>query len=294
MKKASIFVIVFLVLLSGCTKKAGQHNKAPKKVPMRIVSLAPSITEGLFMLGVGSRIVGVTVYCQRPEEAKTKTKIGTILKPDIEKIVSLKPDIVFATQEGNRKEIIEKIQSAGLNVFTFGKDESLNDIWDNFLLLGKIVGKQEKAVQILTDMDKRMAAVQARIECESSVTAFCELASEPLITAAKGSFVDELITMAGAVNIAHDEDVRYPNYSIEQVVMMDPDVIIIADMNRQMDKRINSALNKWSVFVQMKAVARNRIFLVDPYIICSPNPVALTEGFEEIAKMIHPKAFEEK
>src|SRR5574341_644105 len=108
------------------------------EVPQRIVSLAPSVTEGIFFLGAGDRIVGDTIYCDRPPEAKKKIKIGSLLEPDIEKVMSLNPDLVLATDNGNDPQVLKKLTGVGLTVAVIPASSNFSDLCKNFILLGRL------------------------------------------------------------------------------------------------------------------------------------------------------------
>ena len=116
--------------------------KNQPETPKRIVSLSPAITEALYVLGLEEAIVGVTIYCQKPPRAQTKEKIGTLMEPDMEKIVSLKPDLVLAMSLTSPKEI-QKLKNLGLKVVTFQIPQDFNLLCDFFLQLGKVVGKEK-------------------------------------------------------------------------------------------------------------------------------------------------------
>lgn len=151
MKK--IFLILFSLLFSYCQnsyscltiKDATGEIFHFKKIPQRVISLAPSITENLYLLGVGDKIVGNTTYCDTPDDAKKKEKIGTYIQPNIEKIVYLKPDIVFIMKEGMKKEIVYKMRNLGLQVFTLDYEDRFDKLSKNFLIFGEIFNKEKKA-----------------------------------------------------------------------------------------------------------------------------------------------------
>jgi len=255
--------------------------------PKRIISLAPHITRGLFALGAGDRVVGVTTYCNYPPEAKKKEKVGSLLEFSAEKIVALKPDIIFATEEGNPPQVLSRLKSLGLNVYVFGKTESFGGASAQFRALGNMVGKEKAAEKILKKIEKRRLKIIKKAEKLDKVKVFYQLGTNPVITAGQDTFIDEFISVCGGTNIAHNVKNRYARYSREEVVRQDPDVIIIVDMG----KETGQEKKNWAWFSQMSAVKNNRISVVSADLACSPAPVALIEGLEEIAKCVHPEAF---
>lgn len=289
-KRFFFFLIVCFLSFNGAgyawVDSAGFELKM-QKPPQRIVSLVPSITENLYELGAGEKIVGVTIYCNRPEDARTKEKIGNLLEINVEKIISLKPDIVFATKDDNRPEAVTKLRKLGMTVFVFGRVEDFKAACTHFQILGEIVGSRGKSAEILESINVRMGKIKKKISNLSPVKVFCQLGVNPVVTAAKGTFIDEFIHVARGINIAHNLPGRYMRYSKEQVVKENPEVIIIATMGDDTEKEKEI----WCKFKQLSAVKNNRIYLINADLICRPAPTVLIQGFEEIAKCVHPEAF---
>lgn len=258
-----------------------------QKPPQRIVSLVPSITENLYELGAGEKVVGVTIYCNRPEDAKRKEKIGNMLEVNIEKIISLKPDIVFATVDDNRQQVVAKLRELGVVVFVFGREENFNTVCAHFQVLAEIVNARAKAREILKDINMSMEKIVKKLRNLSPVKVFCQLGANPVVTAAEGTFIDEFIQLAKGINIAHSLPGRYIRYSREQVLKENPEVIIITSMGEDTERERKN----WSGFTQLQAARNNRIYTVDADLVCRPAPTVLIKGFEEIAKCIHPEAF---
>ncbi|HIC90836.1 MAG TPA: ABC transporter substrate-binding protein, partial [Syntrophaceae bacterium] len=140
-----IFTLIFLLNIYSETFS---FPLKPSNTPQRIVSLGPSLTEELYLLGVEDKIVGVTVYCNRPKEAQDKEKVGTVIKVDVERIISLKPDLLLATTLSDPAQM-KKIRSLGIKVVTFPSCRNFSEICEQFLKLGKITGREEKAREII-------------------------------------------------------------------------------------------------------------------------------------------------
>lgn len=250
--------------------------------PQRIISLAPSITESLYQLGAGKKIVGVTIYA--PAEAGKKEKIGEMLTPSIEKIVSLNPDLVLITRDGNRPQTRDTLRRLGIKVFTFGESRSFSDIKEHFLLLGKIVGEEKKARQVVKEASLRVEEVEKRIGPLPPVKVFFEVWTKPLITVAKGTFLDEMIRMAGGINIAHEARVRYPRYSREAVIEKNPGVILLETGNGSLERQ----KEEWH------RLLRARICRVDRNLVAAPIPLVFAEGVEKVARRLHPEVFKQR
>jgi iron complex transport system substrate-binding protein len=277
MKKNELAAIAAALLLG-----AGPAHAAPAKV----VSLSPSITESVYLLGEEARLAGVTVYCLYPPQAKTKEKVGTILNPSIEKIASLKPDLVLATGTNN-PETISKIRALRINSAVFPLEKDFNDICENFAGLGETLGRKNKALDIIRKAKDRVNLVIRKTESRQKPRVFWEVGSRPLITVAKGSFPDEIISLAGGVNIAHGLATPYIRYSAESVLREDPDIIIIVNDN-------NSAAGEpeyWKKYKTLKAARTGRIYTVDAHSVCTPVPPVFAAGLEKVAGLIHPEAF---
>jgi iron complex transport system substrate-binding protein len=256
------------------------------QVPQRIVSLAPSITESLYSLGVEDKIVGVTTYCPS-YLGNEKEKIGTLLEPNLEKIVSLSPDLVLATAQGNRAQTIAKLRSLRLKVFVLKESKNFSEICQNFLKLAKLVGKTEEAEKIITEVKGKISLIKKRLKGEPRVRVFWEVGSSPLVTIGKQSFVNELIDFAGGANIFTDLQAPYSIVSKEEVVRRNPEVIILVTMGYVTTKEARF----WSKFNIVKAVKNKRIYVIDAYKVSQPTPWTFVTGLEELTWSLHPQIF---
>lgn len=283
---AAIFIMGFSLTCNALIDATGLEFKT-KKPLQRIVSLAPSITENLYELGAGEKIVGVTIYCNRPKEAEAKEKIGTLQEINIEKIVSLRPDIVLASMDDNKKEAVMKLRKLGINVFVFDEESDFKTVNKHFSQLGEIINAKNKAEKILKDIDVKMKKIENKVKNLSPLKVFFQLGADPIVSAGKGAFVDEFIQLSNGINIAHDLPGRYMRYTREQVIKENPDIIIIASMGVDTEKEKKG----WEKFDQLSAVKNGRVVLINADLICRSAPTVLIQGLEEIAKTIHPEAF---
>jgi iron complex transport system substrate-binding protein len=251
--------------------------------PRRLISLGPTITEKLYLLGVQDRLVGVTTYCERPPEAAHKEKIGNVTQVNIEKIVELKPDLVIATSLTERRAVLE-LKRLGIRVIMFNEPGSYAEMNRQFLELGRIVGREREAEGIVKTAERRVDVIKKRVRGLPRPKVFIQLGAKPLFAATKDSFVNDFIELAGGTNIAREAKTGF--YSREEVLRQDPDIIIIVLMGAA----TGNEKKGWQKFHALRAVRNDKIFIMDPYRICSPTPQTFVDALEEMVKALHPGA----
>ena len=260
------------------------------KVPQRIVSHVPSITETLFALGLGEKVVGDSEYCDYPEAAKAVTKIGGFYDPSLEKIAELEPDMVFTN--GAVESLMPQLDSLGITCIVL-KPNDIDGILSNIELLGKVAGAEKSAEKLIEDMKGRIAYVTERAEGAVRPPVFYTFAVTDLNnpwTAGLGTFVDSLITMAGGENIGAKAPTSWAQFSIEEVVNSDPEIIVI---NAKHGTAATSAeeIKRHPAWSETTAVKEGRIYLIDGDIVERSGP-RIVQGLEELARIIHPELFE--
>lgn len=256
-----------------------------KAEPRRIVSLAPNHTETLFALGLGERVVGVTEYCNYPPEATIKQKVGGYADINLEQVVALQPDLVLASTL-HMAQVVPALRERGLTVFV-AEPDSVLDTLDTIVAIGRITGKEAEARTLTAQMQSRIEAVQAKVKNAPRPKVFWELGAE-LYTAGPGSFINDLITLAGGENIAASTGQPWPQMSVEAIVLQDPDVIILADHNY--GETIDTVKQRpgWA---NIRAVKEGRIIeLVNDDIVSRQGP-RIVDGLEFIARALHPELF---
>jgi iron complex transport system substrate-binding protein len=257
------------------------------KYPERIISLTPSNTEILFALGLGERVVGVTTYCDYPEEAKQKKRIGD-LQGNVEEIVALKPDLIVAKSVLN-DDVVSKLRKLDVPVLCVDP-ESIDGVYRAIELIAKLTGTSDNGDKIINGMKEKIAAVEkkvAGITQEKRLKVFVEVGYEPLYTAGDKTYVDELVSLAGGINIAKNIE-GYQMYSLEDVVKSNPDVILAAD-NYYID--IDKEIKKRAGWDAIEAVQKgNLISDFDTNLVNRPGPRS-AEAVELIAEALYPDLF---
>jgi len=259
--------------------------------PQRLISLAPSNTEILFALGLGDRVVGVTDFCDYPEEAQAIEKVGGF-EHNLEKIVALDPDLVVAI--GGSPAQVEKateMEKLGLTVLVLDPGD-IEGIMANIELVGKATGAEKEASQLAAQMRKRFDDIIAKAKgAGSSPTVFFELdATDPSkpYTPGPGSFIDALISLAGGSNIGASAKLQWAQLSTEEIIAQDPEIIVLGDVNYGVTIEMVKERPGWSVIA---AVKNGVIYPIDDILISRPGP-RIIDGLEDLARIIHPELFE--
>jgi len=250
------------------------------KTPERIISLGPTNTEFLFALGLADKIVGVTDICNFPAEAASKNKVGSFAAPSIEMIVSLKPDLVVAASL--HREVVEQLDN--LNIPTIVLDaQSINEILNNCDLLGKATGATKAAESIKKSINDHLKLVDDKLKSVvNRPTVYYEVWFDPIMTAGPNTFIHELITRAGGINLAANATTNYPTYSLEELLAQQPDVMFYGHAVETVEQIL--ARTNWST---IPAVNEQRVYLLNEDLILRAGP-RVGEGLLELAKHLHP------
>jgi iron complex transport system substrate-binding protein len=252
--------------------------------PQRIISLAPSNTEILFALDLGDEVVGVTMYCDYPAEALDKEKVGDYYGPDIEKIVALQPDLILAT-DFHRFDLIPALEQQGLAVFAVAP-QTLDDVLESIQQIGEITGKEMEASQLVYEMTSKIEAVEEQTrEPEQKPSVFYMTWHDPMWTVGRNTWIDDLINIAGGVNIFSENFESGAMVQIEWVVLHNPEIVITSEWS------YDWALNATEL-ASTSASQTGRIHTFDDDLAQRPGP-RLLQGLEWFAYLIHPEIFEE-
>ena len=259
-----------------------------EKPPARIVSLNPDFTDNLFALGAGDRVVGVTDFCRYPAASGKKASVGNLAQPNLEAIVSLKPDLVLATTGGNSPETVRGLRGLGLPVFVTGPSSTFQGYFDLLSRLGTLLNRKEAADALIGELRGEIERLRARAKKSPRVPVFFQVGVNPLISAGEGTLIDEMLEITGGKNIAAGSPLRYPILSLEKVLAEDPEVIVIAAMGSE----AAGGRALWEKYPELRAVRNNRVFVVDQDLVCHLGP-GLKEGLKKLANCLHPEWNEE-
>lgn len=285
MKK--IILIVSLICLGTVPVVAISDNPKGTVVPIpRYISIAPSTTEILFALGLDEEIIGVSTYCNWPPKAKTKEKVGEFSQINIEKIISLRPDYIFSTGLEQAK-IVRELRRLKLKVYV-ADPKNIKELFNSIKDIGEITGRINEAGSLITNMENEIKEIGSKVKLippSKKPKVFIEIWHDPLTTAGKGSFIDELITLAGGVNIAGDTKRAYSIFSPEEIIKRNPDCIILAYMDKEQPAKLIGGRFGWD---GISAVKNNRLYNdINPDLLLRPSP-RLTQGLKEIYKRLYP------
>jgi iron complex transport system substrate-binding protein len=252
--------------------------------PARIVSLAPSVTEILYLLGASDRLVGVTVHCDWPEDARRKPKIGDLLNPNAELILAAGPDLIIASTAGNDRSAVLKLAGLGLPVFVTAP-RSVATILESVEQLGRITDCEDRSHELAAGMKRRLEALDRRLAGAPKTRLFYITWFEPLLAPGQGAFENDVLRHAGAESITSGIAEFYPRYSLEQLIAQDPDAIVAA---RHQGAPLPD-LRKLSGWGQLRAVREGRVYLVSE-VLQHPSP-RFVDALEDLARRLHPERF---
>lgn len=251
----------------------------------RVVSTAPSVTENIFAVGSGDRLVGVTTFCNFPEEAKSIAKIGDTMAPNMESIVALKPDIVFVSTASQIEAFMKTLEQNGIAVYVTNP-KTLDDVFRSLLRLGDLLGTIEQAETLVANLSGRrsllthsVSLVEPRAERKVLTRVFVQISKEPLFTIGKDSFLTDVIAMAYAVSVTKEVPTAYPKLSKETALALQPEAIILSESPDNQEPN--------DAFQNSPAVKNGRIYKVNADVLSRPGP-RLVDALEQIAGFLHP------
>lgn len=314
-KRIALFLVFALVLISvaACTPKKVEEPEVPivdekppveevgeypieitddfgnmvklEKAPDTIISLAPNNTEILFALGLGDKVVGVTSFCDYPEEALAVEKIGDFNGINLEKIIELNPDLVLNYGPGDADDNA-RLKEAGIQMLAF-LPESIDAVINTINTIGHATGSTEQSKELTNNMMAKKDEILDLVKDADKKKVFYEIWHDPLMAAGPGSFMDGLITLAGGTNIAENAEGDYAQYDLEQLIERNPEVYLTsADMP---DKTPESMIARPG-FENIEAMKTGNVHVLDANITSRSGP-RIVEALELVAKAIHPELF---
>lgn len=252
----------------------------------RVVSLAPNLTEIVFAIGAGDRLVANTTFCDYPPDARAVEKVGNTLQPDLERIVALQPDVVLVSLASQLQETTRKLEAIGITVFVTS-EAGLDAVFDTIERVGELLGEQARGRELAAMLRARAGDVRARVEGRPRPPVFVLVGDRPLITTGGNTFMNDLVVRAGGRSISADETSDWPQFSAEAVVARAPEAIVvptsshgIADGEAQLPEPLRAT----------PAARSGRILRINADLLMRPGP-RLVDGLEELARGLHPEAF---
>jgi iron complex transport system substrate-binding protein len=259
-------------------------------IPTRIVSLAPSLTETVYALGLQDRLVGDTDYCDYPPDAQKKPKVGGAINPNLEQIASLRPDLVLVTKDINRLETVRALDTLGIPSYSLGAAHSVDGIISSTERLADVLGASHAGKIVGDNLHDRLATLQTKLSSVPPVHVLFIVWTEPLISAGKDTFIADALRKSGAVSIV-DSTQDWPQVSLEEVVHLQPDYLVFAASHSEAAARDFEALASRPGWHLLDAV-RNRRYAVISDAVNRPAP-RIVSAIEDLAHQLHPAAFQE-
>ncbi|MGD9972193.1 MAG: ABC transporter substrate-binding protein [Desulfatirhabdiaceae bacterium] len=285
---ATIICLVNTIPAREITDGIGRQILVPDN-PVRVVALAPSITEIIFALGQEKRLVGISRFSDFPAEASLLPQVGSYIQPDLEKIVSLNPDLCIAVKDGNPREIADRLHSLHIPVYAVNPldlEAVISTIWQ----IGDLLNAKDHARIIVRDMQTRIDRVREQVVTTGRRPGvFFQIGFAPIVSVGKDTVIHELIQIAGGTNLCAAYS-SYPRLSREQVLALSPEILIITTMHR--DKSTSQINAEWAAWSMIPAVRNNRITIVDSNIFDRPTP-RLVDALEQLVRVIHPELFKD-
>jgi iron complex transport system substrate-binding protein len=264
--------------------EAGRKVTLPLPIN-RIVSLAPNLTEIVYAVGAGDRLVGNTEYCDYPAEARKVAKIGDTMHPSVERIIALKPQIVLVSTASQLEVFTKQLDQQDIAVYVTNP-HSLDEIFRSLTTLGEIFGNAEQASSVVADLRKRSDAVTTAIGNVTPVRVFYQVAGEPLYTIGREAYLTDLVRRAGGVSVTAEVPAAFPRYNDEAALNARPEAIILPTGGSM--GTANSTVA--APLRDSPAVRNNRVYKINDDHLSRPGP-RLIDGLEALAHVLHPEAF---
>ncbi|MBI1938262.1 MAG: ABC transporter substrate-binding protein [Ignavibacteriales bacterium] len=295
--KKILLTIIFIfsaLLLISCSKSGSETTNGISitddlgnkfvfdKKPERIITLAPNLTEMIYSLGLQKHLIGNTLYCNYPEDAKRIEKVGDMLTYDFEKIITLKPDLLFISVEGNTKETYDKFRGLGLKIFV-SNPRNYQGIKKTYLDFGKIFGVEKTAEDQIAKWDSVINFISASSKNNSKKSAALMVEASPIMLAGESTFFSEFFEICGIKNIASGIKMNYPVFSREELLKQNPDYIFYPTA---LDDKLERVVNIYPEWKRLKSINNKNFFLVDRDLYSRPGP-RFAEAVLDIFNRLH-------
>lgn len=266
------------------TDDAGRNVTLPARVE-RVITLAPNLTEIVFAIGAGDRVVGNTSYCDYPPEARNVAKVGDTLHPSLERIIALRPQVVLVSTASQLEVFTQQLQSQNIAVFVTDPHD-LEGVFKSIEQIGRMLDHEQQAQDLVRKLRDRTNAVETAVKQSPPVRVFYQLSAQPLYTAGRDAFVTDLMRRAGADSVTGHVPGAWPTYSNESALAAKPEAIILATGGSMgaTNAIVAEALRN------SPAVQTGRVYKINDDHLTRPGPRAV-DGLEEMAHALHPEVF---
>lgn len=264
--------------------EAGRRVRVPVHLE-RVITLAPNLTEIVYAVGAGPRLVGNTTYCDYPPEARQVAKVGDTLNPNIEQIIALRPQLILVSTASQLEAFARQLDERGIAVY-ITDPRDVEGVFRTIAAIGALVGEPERAGQLVKELRARASHVEEAVRTTKPLSVFYQVSREPLYTAGRDSFITDLIRRAGGLSVTAEVEGAWPRYSQESALAARPEAIIMATGTgmEQGNMEVADALKK------SPAALTGRVYGINGDYLSRPGP-RLVDGLEEIARALHPEAF---
>ena len=262
----------------------GRQVTLPVKIE-RIVSLAPNLTEIVYAVGAGNRLVGNTEYCDYPVEAKSVAKIGDTMHPSVERIIALKPQIVLVSTASQLEAFTKQLDQQRIAVYVTNP-RSLDEIFHSIRVLGEIFGQSEQSALVAATLSRRAETIESKITTVKPLSVFYQVSGEPLYTIGREAYLTDLVRRAGGVSVTASVPGAFPRYSDEAALAARPEAIILPTGGSMGTANATVA----GPLRNSPAALNGRVYKINDDHLSRPGP-RLIDGLEEMARALHPEAF---
>ena len=275
------FLLALSVLVLGCTAPSEPARSASGV--RRVVSLTPALTEILFALDLGDRVVGVTEYCDTPPEARTRPKVGGYVNPSVEAVLALRPDLVVVSPGPGNRDAVQAMSRAGLKIAVIPA-ETLDETFHAIEAVGDAAGEPTRGRALVERLRARIDAVGRRVAGRPRIRVLFSVQVDPIIAAGRGTLPSQLVEAAGGINVVEAE--RYPKLGVESVVQLAPEVVLQSrmDVAHGDGSAERTAWMRWSA---IPAIARGRLVVLPDDASLRPGP-RVADAVEQLAAILHP------
>lgn len=299
----SLLTSAFCLLIIGCngrravdqanpdstrqiTDDIGRRLSVPTTIE-RVITLSPDLTEIVYAVDAGNKLVGNTTFCNFPKEAQTVAKVGDTLNPNIERIIALKPHLVLISTASQLESFMKRLEEQAIPIYV-SDSKDLEGVFRSILKIGDLLGQGTSAEKVVNDLRLRTTMVEQRLANAELVTVFCQVSAFPLYTAGRDAFVTDLIRRAGGRSVTASVPGAWPRLSDETALALQPDAIIVAADS----ETSGDSLNDLAPALRRSPAARSgRVYRMNADYLSRPGP-RLVDALEHIARALHPKAFE--